>query len=73
MFVAFGFAAIRLALFGIFARDQATGDRDVDILVQFNGPGTSKGYFGLQFYLEDLLGYPVDMVIDKTLRAESRP
>ena len=27
----------------------------------------------MQFYLEDLLGRPVDLVTDKALRAELRP
>ena len=34
---------------------------------------TSKGYFGTQFYLEDLLGRSVDLVTHKALRAELRP
>lgn len=29
--------------------------------------------FGVQFYLEDLLGRPVDLVTDKALRRELRP
>jgi hypothetical protein len=27
-----------------------------DVLVTFHGPATSKRYFGVQFYLEDLFG-----------------
>lgn len=62
-----------LALFGSFARDQATESSDVDILVSFDRPATSKSYFGVQFYLEDLLGRKVDLVTDKALRSEFRP
>lgn len=62
-----------LALFGSMARDQAGEASDVDILVAFDGPATSARYFGLQFYLEDLLGRPVDLVTDKALRSELRP
>ena len=47
---------VELALFGSFARDEATDASDVDILVRFDGPATSRSYFGVQFYLEDLLG-----------------
>jgi len=36
-------------------------------------PATSKRYFGVQFYLEDLLGCPVDLVTEKALRPELRP
>jgi uncharacterized protein len=62
-----------LALFGSMARDAARGDSDIDILVTFDGPATSERYFGVQFFLEDLLGRRVDLVTDKALRAELRP
>lgn len=62
-----------LALFGSFARDQATDSSDIDILVGFDGPATSKSYFGVQFYLEDLLGRSVDLVTTKALRPRFRP
>lgn len=67
------FGVIDLALFGSTARDTAQEDSDVDILVAFDGPATSKQYFGLQFYLEDLLHCSVDLVTDKALRPELRP
>ena len=63
----------RLALFGSTVRDAARADSDIDILVSFNGPATSERYFGVQFFLEDLLGRPVDLVTDKALRPELRP
>jgi uncharacterized protein len=62
-----------LALFGSVARDAAKPDSDIDILVAFDGPATSARYFGLQFYLEDLLGQPIDLVTAKALRSELRP
>ena len=67
------FGVTRLALFGSTARDAARADSDVDILVSFDGPATSDRYFGVQFYLEDLLGRSVDLVTDKALRSELRP
>lgn len=67
------FGVTRLALFGSTVRDTATPDSDVDILVAFDGPATSRRYFGVQFYLEDLLGCPVDLVTEKALRPELRP
>ena len=67
------FRVTALALFGSFARDEATDGSDVDILVRFDGPATSRSYFGLQFYIEDLLGRRVDLVTDKALRRELRP
>jgi hypothetical protein len=67
------FGVIRLGLFGSTARDTASPGSDVDILIAFDGPATSKRYFGTQFYLEDLLGIPVDLVTEKALRPELRP
>jgi predicted nucleotidyltransferase len=67
------FGVTRLALFGSTARDTATSGSDVDVLVAFDGPATSKRYFGVQFYLEDLLGCSVDLVTEKALRPELRP
>ncbi|WP_420467944.1 nucleotidyltransferase family protein [Panacagrimonas sp.] len=67
------FGVTGLALFGSLARDTASSDSDMDVLVRFDGPATSQRYFGVQFYLEDLFGRPVDLVTDKALRAELRP
>jgi hypothetical protein len=66
------YAVAELGLFGSSARDAATPDSDIDILVAFDGPATSERFFGVQFYLEDLLGKPVDLVTRKALRAEFR-
>lgn len=67
------FGVVDLALFGSAARAEAGPASDVDILVAFDGPATSSRYFGVQFYFEDLLGRPVDLVTDKALRSELRP
>jgi uncharacterized protein len=67
------FGVTDLALFGSTVRDTARPDSDVDVLIAFDGPATSARYFGVQFYLEDLLGCPVDLVTDKALRPELRP
>ena len=66
------FGVAGLTLFGSFARDQATAESDVDVMVRFDGPATAKSFFGVQFYLEDLLGRPVDLVTEKALRSELR-
>lgn len=67
------YGVTQLALFGSTARNAARSDSDVDILVAFDGPATSERYFGVQFYLEDLFGAPVDLVTEKAVRAELRP
>ena len=63
----------RLALFGSTARDEAQPDSDIDIVVSFDGPATSDKYFGVQFYLEDHLKSPIDLVTEKAIRPELRP
>lgn len=67
------FGVVDLALFGSTARDSASPDSDIDVLVRFDGPATSSRYFGVQFFLEDLFGRSVDLVTDKALRPELRP
>lgn len=67
------FGITDLALFGSTVRNEARPDSDIDVLVSFDGPATSKRYFGVQFYLEDLMGSPVDLVTDKALRPQLRP
>lgn len=67
------YGVTRLALFGSTARDEAGDDSDIDILVGYDGPAASERYFGVQFYLEDLLGRPVDLVTEKALRPELQP
>ena len=62
-----------LALFGSVARNRATSKSDVDVIVSFDGPATSKRYFGVQFFLEDQLGCKVDLVTEKALRPELAP
>jgi hypothetical protein len=67
------FGVNRLALLDSTARDTATDTSDIDILVSFDGPATSTRYFGVQFYLEALLGCPVELVTEKGLRQQLRP
>lgn len=67
------FGVARLAIFGSMVRGEATDNSDIDILVSFEKTPISKEYFGLQFFLEDLLEKPIDLVTDKALRKELRP
>lgn len=66
------FGVRSLALFGSRAREQSHANSDIDLLVEFDGPATSARYFGLQFFLEDLLGGSVDLVTHQALRPQLR-
>lgn len=48
------FGVVDLALFGSTSRDEARPDSD--ILVSFDRPTEPDCYFGVQSYIEDLLG-----------------
>ena len=66
------FGVTRLALFGSTVRDEARPGSDIDIVVAFDAPATSAKYFGVQFFLEDELGAPIDLVTEKAIRQELR-
>ena len=66
------FGVVEIAVFGSTIRDEAGSGSDVDILVGFDRPTEPDCYFGAQFYIEDLLGRPVDLITDKALRPELR-
>jgi len=62
---------VDLALFGFAVRNEPRSD--VDLLVRLDEwPGWTRS-FDLQAYLEELLGHPVDLVMDATLRPKLRP
>jgi len=68
-----GLGVRSLAIFGSLARNQARLGSDVDLLVEFYPPLTFDRYIQVKFYLEDLLGCPVDLVIPDTLKPRLRP
>jgi predicted nucleotidyltransferase len=58
----------RMGLFGSFVRDRQRADSDVDFLVEFHpGRKTFDNYMQLAFFLEDLLGRPVELVTPESL------
>ena len=61
-----GLGVRRLGLFGSFARDEATGESDVDLLVEFapmEPRELADAYFGLLDELRELLAGEVDLVM----------
>lgn len=57
----------RLALFGSFARGDATPESDIDILVEVE-PSIGLGFVTLAEELERLLAHPVDLVSRRALK-----
>ena len=56
-----------LSLFGSVARNEATAESDLDVLVEFGSAPTFDGYMGLKIFLEDLFGVRVDLATPKSL------
>ena len=67
------FGVSEISLFGSFARDEATEESDIDLVVKFGVKPTFRSYFGAQIYLEDLFGRKVDMARRHELRKEILP
>jgi predicted nucleotidyltransferase len=61
-----------LRLFGSVARDEATDQSDVDLLVEFSRPTGLFGLVRLQRYLEELLGREVDLGTTGSLKPRIR-
>jgi uncharacterized protein len=66
------FGVESLAVFGSTARNEATPNSDVDILVTFSAPATFDQYIEIKFFLEDLLERKVDLVVQDGLKPLAR-
>lgn len=66
------FSVVSVRLFGSLARDEAGPDSDVDILVEFAGPVSLFVLADLREYLMEVLGRPVDVGTEASLRPRIR-
>jgi predicted nucleotidyltransferase len=58
-----------LYIFGSYVRGEQTHKSDIDILVEFEkGRKSFRNYISLKFYLEDLFGLKVDLVIKEAVK-----
>lgn len=66
------FAVKSLAIFGSVARGEATESSDLDLLVEFNRPIGLFEFIRLKHYLENLIGFKVDLVTPDALHPALR-
>ena len=62
-----------LGIFGSYVRGEQKKTSDVDVLVEFDRPGTLLDFIHLQNDLVDLLGVRVDLVEKDSLKPAIRP
>jgi predicted nucleotidyltransferase len=68
------FGVAKIGIFGSFVRGEERPDSDVDILVSFRkGKEAFDNYMGCKFYLEDLFGRTVDLVMTGAIKKRLRP
>ncbi len=66
------FSVHRIGLFGSYVHGSADQDSDVDILVELDDPSFDH-YMDLKFYLENLFGTSVDLVLADTIKPRLQP
>ena len=65
------FGVKNIALFGSYAKNQASTNSDIDFLVEFKpGEKTFDKYMDLKFYLEDNLNKKVDLAIKENIKED---
>ena len=68
------FGVATIGLFGSFVRGEERPESDVDVLVTFRkGQETFDNYMDCKFYLEDLFGRKVDLVIKGAIKKRLKP
>lgn len=68
------FGVAKIGIFGSYIRGEERPDSDVDVLVSFRkGEETFNNYMDCKFFLEDLFGRNVDLVMKGAIRKRLRP
>jgi predicted nucleotidyltransferase len=68
------FGVTDLAVFGSFVKNKQQKDSDVDIYVNLRKQfKTFDNFMELRFFLEEMLGRKVDLVIKDSIREELKP
>lgn len=66
------FEVNKIGIFGSHAKGRARIQSDIDILVEFNKKSFDN-YMDLKFFLENLLGAKVDLVISDAVKPRLKP
>ena len=67
------FGIKEIGLFGSYARGEQTEYSDIDVLIEFEeGKKSFDNYMDLKFYLEELFGVKIDLVIKSSIRPKLR-
>jgi uncharacterized protein len=61
----------KLQLFGSAVRDEVTANSDLDFVIELAN-NTLDSYMGVKFYLEDVFGCPVDLVLKSAIKPRLR-
>ena len=68
------FGVAKIGIFGSFARGEERPESDVDVLVTFRkGEETFDHYMDCKFFLEDLFGRKVDLVMNGAIKKRLKP
>ena len=68
------FGVAKIGIFGSFVRGEERPESDVDVLVSFRrGQETFDNYMDCKFYLEDLSGRKVDLVMKGAIKKRLKP
>ena len=57
-----------IGIFGSFVRGEAKGKSDLDVLVSFDEPIGLIDFMKLEYYLSDMLGVKVELVMKSALK-----
>ncbi len=62
------FGTTKIGLAGSYARNEATEDSDIDIIVEIQSPNKFRSFFNLLYYLQESLGKKVDLSTESSLK-----
>lgn len=65
-----GHGAIRIAIFGSYARGEETRESDLDILVEFSGRKSLLDIIGIEQELSDIIGIKVDLLTERSIEPQ---